>query len=453
MKQLLVSSERARATGRLDSWYHLSPGARVAAGLAAAEASGVRTVTLGDEAVARVWAPNRFKRAYASSKEISVPYLRPYDVFEYLPQAADYLSTTRTKRLDKYRLREGMILQSCSGRNLGPAILVDEYLAQFVLSHDMLRIEIDDQELRYYVLAFLQSVAGQQLLRRDKSGSVIDHISEDHVRELRVPIFPASTEAARLMQEAVTLRGRARTKLAAARATFEKVLPKIERKKPRCLGWTTSAKDLTGRIDAAFYDPLVGSVRKSITGAGGQQVKDVARVVKPAGRYKTRYVSPEHGRHLLSGTQVLQAWPINLKYLATAALRDATRYELHEGWIVYQADGRAEEGLGRPSVVTADRERWLASGHVGRVIAEEGTDWGWLYLALSTPHAQLQIKASSSGSVVDSTFEWDMEAVVLPNGEAGSAVRDAWRDFSKAAIKEAEARAVVERAITGTAKG
>lgn len=39
-----------------------------------------------------------------------------------------------------------------SGRNLGPVIAADAYLSRIALSHDMARIEIDDTDLRYYVL-------------------------------------------------------------------------------------------------------------------------------------------------------------------------------------------------------------------------------------------------------------------------------------------------------------
>lgn len=42
--------------------------------------------------------------------EPSVPYLRPYDVFNYFPEPADWLSEARTEDLKSYELSEGMIL-------------------------------------------------------------------------------------------------------------------------------------------------------------------------------------------------------------------------------------------------------------------------------------------------------------------------------------------------------
>ena len=104
---------------------------------------------------AKVWAPARFKRVYAVAGEKELPYLRPSDTLNYVPRAADMLSARRSKDIDTYRLRKGMILVTCSGRNLGPTVYVDAFMAAFVLSHDMIRVEVEDETLRFYVLGLL----------------------------------------------------------------------------------------------------------------------------------------------------------------------------------------------------------------------------------------------------------------------------------------------------------
>ena len=81
----------------------------------------------------------------------------------------------------------------------------------------MIRVEIEEETLRFYVLGLLGTQPGQQLLRKDKSGSVIDHITVDHVASLDVPMLPDSmvTDVAHRMREAVQLRETARHDLAA----------------------------------------------------------------------------------------------------------------------------------------------------------------------------------------------------------------------------------------------
>lgn len=448
-----VNAVSLASRGRLDARYFLSPGMRAAERLELAKAKGIPFVSIGGEnGIARVWQPNRFKRAYASGSEKSLPYLRPYDVFEYLPAPADFLSVRRNKSIQDYVLTRGMILQSCSGRNLGPAVFVDDYLAQFVLSHDVLRIEISSKQLRNFTLAYLQGETGQQLLKQGKTGSVIDHISVEQIEGLEIPLLEPKLRraAANAMERAIKLREEARLTLHGALTAYEQLLPKRLRSQPMKQGWTIRAAKLSNRLDAASYAPSVTSIRRRLLAAGGQPLSSVASVVKPGGRYKTYYVESEYGRPLLSGTQVLQTKIINLRFIAPRAFNDVKAYELRKGWLVYQADGRAEESLGLPAMVTSDRDKWLASGHVGRIIARKGVDAGWLFLAVRTWCVQVQIKALASGSVVDSTFSQDMESVILPPpmNVDGKAIKKAWEKFAKAQEAEDKAVAIIEKALT-----
>lgn len=405
MKVRSVLSGQVDFAGRLDCWYFLSPANEASVIIEQAKSKGMTTLTLGGaDGIAKVWAPARFKRAYASPGEPSAPYLRPYDVFNYFPEPADWLSTLRTDDLASYKLQRGMILQTCSGRNLGPAVFVDGYLSRFLLSHDMIRVEIENAQQRNYVLAFLNSRAGRQMLRRDKTGSVIDHISESHLAKLEIPILIESVveKVSSTVSTAINLREKARLALDEIVTLYEQKLPALKRSKPLCSGWKVESKKLEGRLDAAFYDPLVDKQRRELTRMGGIRVAEVAQVHKPGGRYKTCYVGRDHGRPLLSGTQILQTSPINLQFMSPRVFKNITDYEIRQRWIVYPADGRAEEELGTPALISKDREGWLASGHIGRVIPNLGVDTGWLFLALY----ELIVAASSFTYTANNPIHW-----------------------------------------------
>jgi hypothetical protein len=321
--------------------------------------------------------------------------------------------------------------------------MADKHLEGFVLSDDMIRIEIPDADLRFYVLAYLNSSAGRSLLRRDKTGSVIDHLSEDQVKNQAIVMLePSIVKAvARLMKKAFLAREEARLGLTEMLKELEATLPSVKRATSLSDGWEISSLDFIGRIDAAYYVPRVTEVAKSLSKIGGKPVGELATVLKPGGRYKTCYVDKDYGRPLLSGGQLLQYYPINLQYMPDIAFKDVEPYVLHKDWIAYPADGRAEEELGTPVLITQSREGWLGSGHIGRVIAKKGVDIGSLLLALRTEHVQLQIKAKASGSVVDSTFEDDLASVVLPPLSLidGRKVRKYWRLFDVASLAEDEA--------------
>jgi hypothetical protein len=210
--------------------------------------------------------------------------------------------------------------------------------------------------------------------------------------------------------------------------------------------------ELTGRVDAAPYTPAVRAVRKAMKAKGGAPLADVATALKPPGRYKTVYVDHGHGVPILSGGQLLQIRPLNLRYMAAHALGDIDRYRLKPGWIAYQADGRSEEALGEPVMITSSRTNWLASGHVGRLAAKNSADAGRLYLAFQTPHAQMQLKALASGSVVDATFPADAEAVVLPPlpASGGPEVEHCWEKFSEAEVIEDGVYETIEAALSAS---
>lgn len=455
MKVETVSAVSLVRHARLDSRYFLAPGIKAAERVARAKARGVPCVPLGGkDGIARIWQPTRFSKAEASAREDQIGYLRPYDVFEYLPRAADFVSVKRSGDIERCKLKRGMLVQSCSGRNLGPAVFVDHYLAKFAIGSDMIRIEIDDHDLRCYVLAYLQSETGQQLLTQGKTGSVIDHLSRAHVASVEIPLFDHDVRAAIVhkMSESLRLREEARLTLDAALSQYEQSLPKVKRARSEKEGWTIRAKEVTGRLDAASYDPFVVNVRRQLAAQGGVQVASVATVAKPGGRYKTVYVDAAHGRPVLSGTQLLQVRPINLSYMQPRAFKNPTVYEVRKGWLAYQADGRAEDALGLPVMITSDRDGWLASGHVGRLIGKADVDTGWLYLAVRNWAAQIQLKSLASGSVVDSTFPSDMESVILPprDNVDGKAIQGAWEKFALARRAEDEALSLVEQCLRDT---
>jgi hypothetical protein len=429
----------ARTSGRLDSKHLFSALEKPARVIG----DGERTVS----ALGTLAQPSRFKRVYATSEEERIPYLRPYDIFDYLPRPADFLSKARSDNLKQLMALPGTILQTCSGRNLGPAVLVDEYLAGFAFSHDLVRVWIDEPDVRLLALAYLRTRQGMGAMTMDRTGSVIDHLTSEQVGSVVIPVIDArdAAQAVRQMRRASRLRSLARRRLNSLQLRIEDHVP-LPTPPKLSDGFVVSSTLLRGRVDAAFHDPFVATIRSTLRASGAVAIGDIAEVRKPGGRYSPRYVAPQYGQPLLSGRQILQWHPIALKHVAEATFADAARYRLAAGTIVYQADGRAEEGLGTPAVVTEARDGWLASGHVGRIVAREGVSWGRIYLGLATRHGQAQIRAAASGSVVDSTFESDMAEVLIPevSGAAAASAERAWRAMSSADALEREATRTVE---------
>jgi hypothetical protein len=430
---------------RLDAHFFTAPGVAASERIAMLEAAGMDVLRLSD--VGRIWMPQRFARACASPAEPGIPYLRPYDVFDYLPTATDYISVDRHSGDEEVRPASGSLLQTRSGRNLGPCAYVDDYIAQFALSDDMIRVEISDLEMRAYVLAFLKTPTGQALLRRGKSGSVIDHLTTADVMAIPVPLLPFETRRCIVEQadRSVAAAASARTRLAALLAAQEESLPLPPRAGRLQDGWTLTAGDVRDRLDAAFYDPLVAAARSQLKTAGGIRCGDVAEASLPI-RYKRYYVSDEHGRPILSGRQLLQLEPINLRHVSDRSFREPEKYVIRSGMTIFGADGRAEGSQVTAALVTNDRSEWLASNHVMRLTPRAEVSPGALWLAITARQSRIQINALSFGSVVDQVNPGDVEDILLPHIDetAAQEAEDAWQLFSEAASAMREAVSLLE---------
>ena len=438
--------------GRLDSRYYLAPG--IAARDLIIEAADRGDITIqplgGSGGLAECWMPTRLKQVHGASGEDSVPYLRPYDVFEYLPKPAGWLSARRTERIDDYRVPPNSLLQTRSGRNLGPLAVSDSYLARYALSDDMIRIQIDDEPERAYVYAFLSSSAGQSILRQRMSGSVVDHLTVDDVQQMSVPILgetcvreisAKSAQGLRLMEEA-------RLELDAAMADIRRRFPSVDSRGTKCEGWVASSRSLAGgnRLDAHYHDPAVSAAREQMQEAGGGPVGDVATAFLPA-RYKRYYVGPEYGRPILSGRQLLQMEPVNLRYISDRSFKNPDVMALLEGMVAFGAVGRWEGRLGEPALITAGRHGWLASNDVMRLTPHKDIDPGWLWLAMACEPVQRQVAALPYGSVIDHTGPDDIEHQVwLPpvDAELGARARRAWDAFDEAYELRSQAAEMIE---------
>ncbi|MBY4040281.1 hypothetical protein HQO38_20475 [Rhodococcus fascians] len=317
----------------------------------------------------------------------------------------------------------------------------------------MLRLQIDDDVERAYVLTFLSTPTGQALLTRSKTGNVIDHLSANDLSSVHVPFFEASFtgSVAKLMTRAVKEREKARLRLDQLVQEFEATLPAIKAEDQLKNGWTQNAAALCGRLDSAAYVPAVDSVRRALSEMGGQPVKQVADAFMP-NRYKRLYVESGFGRPILSGRQLLQINPVNLQYIAAHAL-DVDEFALGVGTLVFGARGRAEERIALPALITEERASWLASHNVMRVRPHSTVNPGWLYLCFATEHVQIQVKASAFGSVIDVVDPANLGEVVLPkySDTLGSSAFDCWRSFEAANELEKKAISMLETKILESA--
>lgn len=207
--------------------------------LALGEQDGWTVEKLGQ--VAQVYNGPRFKRPYADKGVYSGASIKRYFTGNAVTQTRGenikYLDLEKAKpvqlrMIEKLYLRRGMILITDSG-TIGRVVYATAYHDGAIGTNNLIRVVIEDDALRGYVYQFLSSKLGQDQLRTNIYGAIVDHIEPDEVRNVLVPI-PTDRKllediglpvirCMNLQEEALAALDGSRTRLAEAVAVYQPV--------------------------------------------------------------------------------------------------------------------------------------------------------------------------------------------------------------------------------------
>ena len=157
------------------------------------DGNGFTVKRLGEISM-RIWKGTRWKR-----EDLFVEYPASHTV-EYLTPSSIFMGGEGAKHLDlsksfgrrkedilRHAAKEGEILITRSG-TVGRIVIVGRNSLGKILSDDLIRVRIDDPELRALVFSFLRSPSGQDQLLRNEYGTVQQHLEPSHVADVQVPL-------------------------------------------------------------------------------------------------------------------------------------------------------------------------------------------------------------------------------------------------------------------------
>jgi type I restriction enzyme S subunit len=123
------------------------------------------------------------------------------------------------------------------------------------------------------------------------------------------------------------------------------------------------------------------------------------------------YVERNFGVPFLSGTNIVQIKPQDLKYISKKVTVDLDDCLIHEGWILLTRSGTA----GKVALVPSRWDGYAASEHVIRMIPiGREVHRGYLAAFLQTEYGHLQIVSKIFGGVVDELAEDDLKDILVP---------------------------------------
>lgn len=423
----------------------------------AAKLMSRETRKLGE--LAQVFGFGPFKRTYIASSNHGIPLLTSSEIMELDPNPA-IMSKANCAKWEQYQIKHGWILVSCSG-TIGNVSLVPRYWDGWAASQDTIRV-VPQLHFRGLIWTYLSLPMVRQLILSKKSGSVIDHIYAEDIASLDLPVFDEQviSKLNELFDRVLGLREASKSLHDESIETLLQVnslpiltaTPSVEAANDdpdiMFVRINTVVGDEAYRLDAHFYNPIaqqaVANIKKCR--ADVKTVGDVAQVIFTGGRFKRNYVESSHGIPFLSGKNIVQIRPTDLKYLSNLQIAEMQDLLLRRGWTLITRSGT----IGRTCFVWKNYEGYAASEHILRAVPNESQiDPGYLYAFLSSRYGYEQILRYRHGSVIDEITDKQIEHVLVPcpsrkDQEAiGDLVRQAYEKRAEAIRLEDEAQEIL----------
>lgn len=120
------------------------------------------------------------------------PYYTPSAVLQERGQSAKLFdlsiaNASQIRTLNAVRVFSGDIVISRSG-TIGRVSYITQRLNNAIVSDDLIRVRIKNEDLRHYVYSFLQSKAAYDQMIRNEYGAVQQHLEPNHIRDILIPL-------------------------------------------------------------------------------------------------------------------------------------------------------------------------------------------------------------------------------------------------------------------------
>ena len=457
VSSLDVQSEGIRLTGG----FHLSEDQRAVARLRRLRG---RSTPLGDVCrPGELFSGPIFKRLYAAGAQFGEPYVSGNALLQAEVRPSSYLSRRMGDLLNLLKLRQDMILVTCSGMNLGESIWVREELAGLCGTHDLIRVCPDEAKVHPgYIHAFLACRSGHAWIRKQIYGGHIKHVEPEQLASMPVPRLDSDLEdrAHKLVVEAGNLLSHANRQL--VRAT-EEFFAAVGLEDITSSDWHGGGPDLGFSVAfprvksfrALNFNPRFTQLCDRIRRGPWKQLGDICLpgTLKRGGRYKRVDAEPEWGYELIGQKQLFRLRPRG-RWIARNSVSNDVLVE--PGTILVAAQGtlgeselycRAESAWG----VAIDR---AYSEHILRILADEAVmPRGALFAFIRSETAFRMLRSISVGTKLqDQHYTYRAELPVpYPPPKAQKTIHEAvvgaYVERQKAVALEDKAISLVENAI------
>jgi len=409
-----------------------------------------------------------FKHIYVRN---GIPFYTSSDLFNIELTPSHFLSS-EMPNINTYIIKRDQILLARSGNVesgvLGQLTLVGDKLHNSTTSDHVIRFTVDKSKIHNaYLATFLSSEFCKGQLLKNAAGAVIPAIRPEALMNIKVPILneKIQTDIGNLTIKAVIKREQAIDLLDKAKTLilYYNNLPSLNETEIDTLDPNkeveirlVSSNEFSNdyRLDAHFYNPVAKNIIDNITqkSAKNSYLSDLAEDIIIGKRFKRNYVESEFGTPFLSGKNIIQIRPTDLKHLSNTEISFIEELLIKKNWTLITCSGT----IGRTCFVYNNYEDYAASQHILRVVPnEELIDPGYLYCFLSTDYGYYQMLRYKYGAVIDEIDDNNIANIRVPlcspdfQKEIGNLVRQAYTLRAEAIQLEDEAQKILTVALTG----
>ena len=139
------------------------------------------------------WNASNLKIEHPHDTRSLIPYLTANGALELRRFSIKWIDPSKATLaqkiyMDMLRVQEGDILITRSG-TIGKVTYATQNLAEkYLVSDDLVRIRVQDKNLRAYLLSYFTSSTALSLMLLDEYGSVQQHLQPRHIQEMLIPV-------------------------------------------------------------------------------------------------------------------------------------------------------------------------------------------------------------------------------------------------------------------------
>jgi hypothetical protein len=408
---------------------------------------------LGD--LARSWQPSRLK-GIRVSPDFGTPFLAATQVYDVRPIPRKWLSLDRTDDVINRFVHPGMILVTCSG-SVGRPTLAYSAHENMLISHDLLRVEANDERDWGWIYAYLHAPQTRAMAKGAQYGHIIKHLETSHLDALPVPTVDDDTanDFTKRVRRILEFRDESHRLTIEAETRFEIAVGGVSVKDWGESGFSVKASKafLSGRkrLDASVHNPGVAAIKRHLAkhGNGFTSFAEAGYDIWVPGRYKR--IPAEDGVVYRDSADLLEVSPDLAKRFADCRFGDDFKGRVKSGWILIPCSGQVYGIIGTATLATDALEDQVVSNHVVRAAPKKGSvPVGYVLTVLAHPiFGRAIVKALAFGSSVPELAPDDLAALELvrldPREESAIA------ELAEASAKARAAADVLEREISSDA--